>query len=358
MIYHLLYSLHEYISALNVFRYITFRTIYATITAMIICFIFGEYVIKKLTILKFGQHIREDGPQWHESKKGTPTMGGLLIIIATVIPALLWMDLTNIFLWIIFFTTISFGYIGFVDDYTKISKKHNKGLTAKNKFYLQLIFSFIIAVILFFTPEISKSLNVPFFKNVTIDLGYFYIPFAMFVIIGSSNAVNLTDGLDGLAIGPIIIACMTFVILAYCAGNYKIASYLQIPYVKGVGEFSIYAGAMLGAGIGFLWFNTYPAQVFMGDVGSISLGATLGTGALITKNELLLVIIGGVFVMETLSVIIQVISFKTTGKRVFRMAPIHHHFELKGWKEPKIIVRFWIIAFILSLVALSTLKIR
>ena len=358
MLYHIFYSLHNYISAFNVFRYITFRTIYATITALVICFIFGEFVIKKLRELNIGQYIREEGPEWHEDKSGTPTMGGILIILATVIPALLWMNWANKFLWIVLFTTLAFGYVGFLDDYKKLTKKENKGLSAKHKFLLQIIFAFIVAVILYCLPGFDTSLRVPFFKNVTLNLGIFYIPFAMIVIIGSSNAVNLTDGLDGLAIGPVIISCATFMLLAYCSGNSKIAAYLHIPYIDGVGEYTIYAGAMLGAGIGFLWFNTYPAQVFMGDVGSLSLGATLGVGALITKNELLLVIIGGVFVMETLSVIIQVLSYKTTGKRVFRMAPIHHHFELKGWEEPKIIVRFWIISFLLALVAISTLKLR
>ncbi len=358
MLYHIFYSLHNYFSGFNVFRYITFRTIYATITALLICFIFGEAIINKLKMLKVGQYIREEGPKWHENKEGTPTMGGILIIFATVVPALLWMDYNNKFLWIVIFTTLSFGFVGFIDDYKKLVKKENKGLGAKSKFMLQIIFAFIISIAIYKFTHVDTVLKVPFFKNFSFDLGIFYIPFAMLVIIGSSNAVNLTDGLDGLAIGPTIIASATFMILAYCSGNYKIAQYLHIPFIKGVGEFTIYAGAMLGAGIGFLWFNTYPAQVFMGDVGSLSLGATLGVAALITKNELLLIIIGGVFVMETLSVIIQVLSYKTTGKRVFKMAPIHHHFELKGWKEPKIIVRFWIISFLLSLVAISTLKLR
>lgn len=358
MLYHIFYSLHNYFSVFNVFRYISFRTIYATVTALVICFIFGEAIIEKLKALNIGQYIREEGPDSHQKKTGTPTMGGILIILATVLPAVLWMNLSNKFLWIALFTTLSFGFIGFLDDYKKIIKKNNKGLSVKGKFFFQFVFAFIIAVILYRFPEIDTTLRVPFFKNVTIHLGVFYIPFAMLVIIGSSNAVNLTDGLDGLAIGPTIISCATFMILTYCSGNYKIASYLHIPYVRGVGEFTIYAGAMLGAGLGFLWFNTYPAQVFMGDVGSLSIGATLGIAALISKNELLLVIIGGIFVMETVSVIIQVFSYKTFGKRVFRMAPIHHHFELKGWEEPKIIVRFWIISFLLALVAISTLKLR
>jgi phospho-N-acetylmuramoyl-pentapeptide-transferase len=325
---------------------------------LIICFLFGEKVISKLRAMKIGQYVREEGPERHQEKTGTPTMGGILIIIATVVPVLLWMNLSNIFLWILLFTTLSFGLIGFLDDYKKIKNKNNQGLTAREKMMMQVFFSFLVALAVYFMPGVDTTLRVPFFKNVTLDLGVFYIPFSMLVIIGTSNAVNLTDGLDGLAIGPTIISCATFMLLAYCSGNYKIASYLHIPYIRGVGEYTIYAGAMLGAGIGFLWFNTYPAQVFMGDVGSLSIGATLGVGALITKNELLLIIIGGVFVMETVSVIVQVFSYKVFGRRVFRMAPIHHHFELKGWEEPKIIVRFWIISFLLALVAISTLKLR
>ncbi len=358
MMYHIFYSLHNYFSVFNVFRYITFRTIYATITALVICFLFGEYIISKLTSLHIGQYVREEGPERHKEKTGTPTMGGILIIFATVIPALLWMNLSNKFLWILIFTTLSFGFVGFIDDYKKIIQKQNQGLTAKEKMSIQLFFAFIISVAVYYVPGVDTTLRIPFFKNVTFDLGLFYIPFSMLVIIGTSNAVNLTDGLDGLAIGPTIISCATFMLLAYCSGNYKIASYLHIPYIRGVGEYTVYAGAMLGAGIGFLWFNTYPAQVFMGDVGSLSIGATLGVGALITKNELLLIIIGGVFVIETVSVIVQVFSYKVFGRRVFKMAPIHHHFELKGWEEPKIIVRFWIISFLLALVAISTLKLR
>ena len=358
MLYHIFYSLHNYFPVFNVFKYITFRTIYAIITALLISFIFGEKVIKKLKRLKVGQYIREEGPEWHRKKQGTPTMGGILIIIATIIPAILWIKLNNFFLWILIATMIGYGIIGFIDDYKKIVKKNNLGLTAKQKLFLECIIAFFISLILYYYPAIDTILRFPFFKNLKIDLGILYIPFAMFVIVGTSNAVNLTDGLDGLAIGPAIMATGTYMLFAYIAGNSKIAHYLLLPYIPGVGEVTIFLGAMLGAGIGFLWFNSYPAQVFMGDVGSLSIGATLGVSALITKNEILLVIVGGVFVLETISVILQVLSYKTTGKRIFRMAPIHHHFELKGWDEPKIIVRFWIISFLFALIGLSTLKLR
>ncbi len=358
MLYHIFYSLHNIFPAFNVFKYITFRTIYAIITALLISFLFGNKVIEKLKKLKIGQYIREEGPERHKSKQGTPTMGGILIILSTVIPALLWVKLNNQFLWIMLLTILGFGIIGFIDDYKKITKKNNLGLTAKQKFLLECILGLIIGTILYYIPSVDTVLRFPFFKNLSINLGIFYIPFAMFVIVGTSNAVNLTDGLDGLAIGPSIVATGTYLLFAYIAGNSKLAHYLLVPYVPGVGEMAVFLGAMLGAGIGFLWFNAYPAQVFMGDVGSLSIGATLGVSALITKNEILLIIVGGVFVIETISVILQVGSYKLTGKRIFRMAPIHHHFELKGWDEPKIIVRFWIISLILALVGLSTLKLR
>ena len=358
MFYHIFYSLHNIFPAFNVFKYITFRTIYAIITALLISFLFGDKVIKKLRELNIGQYIREEGPERHRSKQGTPTMGGILIIVATVIPALLWVKLTNPYLWIMVFTILSYGYIGFLDDFKKIAKKHNLGLTARQKFLLECAIALIISVTLYLMPSIDTVLRFPFFKNLQIDLGLFYIPFAMFVIVGTSNAVNLTDGLDGLAIGPAIITVGTYLIFAYIAGNYKISHYLLVPYVPGVGEITIFLGAMFGAGLGFLWFNSYPAQVFMGDVGSLSIGATIGVSALITKNEILLIIVGGIFVLETLSVIIQVASYKLTKKRVFKMAPIHHHFELKGWDEPKIIVRFWIISILLALIGISTLKLR
>ncbi len=358
MFYHIFYSLHNIFPIFNVFKYITFRTIYAIITALLISFIFGEKIIEKLKQLKIGQYIREEGPERHKLKEGTPTMGGILIILSTVIPAILWVKLNNPYLWIMIFTILSFGLIGFIDDYKKIMRKNNLGLTAKQKFTLEFLFAFIIALVLYFIPSIDTVLRFPFFKNLSLDLGIFYIPFAMFVIVGTSNAVNLTDGLDGLAIGPAITTVGTYLIFAYIAGNSKIAHYLLVPYIPGVGEITIFLGAMFGAGLGFLWFNSYPAQVFMGDVGSLSIGATLGVSALITKNEILLIIVGGIFVIETLSVIIQVASYKLRGKRIFRMAPIHHHFELKGWDEPKIIVRFWIISILLALVGISTLKLR
>ncbi len=358
MLYHIFYSLHNYFPVFNVFKYITFRTIYAIITALLISFLFGNRVIDFLKKMNISQFIREEGPERHKKKQGTPTMGGILIIIATVIPAILWTKLNNFYLWIMIFTMLSFGLVGFIDDYKKITKKHNLGLTAKEKFFFECVIAFIVAFLLYKNPYIDTFLRFPFFKNLKIDLGLFYIPFAMFVIVGASNAVNLTDGLDGLAIGPAIITTGTFMLFTYIAGNSKIAHYLLVPYIHDVGEMTIFLGAMMGAGIGFLWFNTYPAQVFMGDVGSLSIGAVLGVSALITKNEILLAIVGGIFVLETISVIIQVLSFKTTGKRVFKMAPIHHHFELKGWDEPKIIVRFWIISLIFALIGLSTLKLR
>lgn len=357
MIYHLLYPLHDYVSAFSVFRYLTFRSIYATITALLIAFLLGPWLIKKLQYLQLGQTIRRDGPESHFKKEGTPTMGGTLILLSIVLPTLLWADLTNLYVWIALFVTISFGAVGFIDDWRKIKEKNSKGLSPRQKmFWLTLISC--IATILLYLSGFKTSLSFPFFKAFRPDLGLLYIPFAVLVIVGAGNAVNLTDGLDGLAIGPMVIAAGTYLIFAYAAGNYKVAAYLQITGVNGAGELSILCGAMVGAGLGFLWFNTYPAQVFMGDVGSLSLGGALGTIAIITKQELVLPVVGGIFVMEALSVIVQVTSFRLYGKRVFRMAPIHHHFELKGWPEPKIIVRFWIISILLALVAISTLKLR
>ncbi len=358
MIYHLLYPLHEYLSFLNVFRYITFRTIYAIITALLICFILGPWVIKKLSKSQIGQYIRPDGPASHLKKEGTPTMGGTLILFATILSTLLWVDLFNPYLWMVLLTTVGFGAIGFIDDYLLAKKKNNGGLSAKVKFLLQVAIALVVGLFLYFHPSFSTRLSVPFFKGISPELGWGYIPFSIFMIVGASNAVNLTDGLDGLAIGPVIIASGTFLLFSYLTGHVKIANYLQIPYIAGTGELSIFCGAMVGAGIGFLWFNTYPAQVFMGDVGSLPLGAALGTIAMITKQEILLAIVGGIFVLETLSVMVQVVSFKITGKRVFKMAPIHHHFELKGWPEPKVIVRFWIVSLLLALIAISTLKLR
>ena len=358
MLYHLLYPLHTEFSVLYIFRFITFRTIYATITALVIAFILGPWLIAKLQNLQIGQSIRKVGPESHFKKEGTPTMGGTLILAAIVLPTLLWADLTNVYVWVTLMVTVGFGAVGFVDDYRKVKKRNSDGLSARQKMFWLMGISLAAGIILYCYPSFRTTLAFPFFKGLAPNLGLFYIPFAMLVIVGTSNAVNLTDGLDGLAIGPMIIASGTYLIFAYLAGNAKLSEYLQISSVQGAGELAVLCGAMVGAGLGFLWFNTYPAQVFMGDVGSLSLGGALGTIAVITKQEIVLVIVGGIFVVEALSVIFQVTSFRLYGKRIFRMAPIHHHFELKGWPEPKIIVRFWIISIILALVALSTLKLR
>jgi len=358
VLYHLLYPLHELFSFLNVFRYITFRTICSILTALLISFVIGPWLIKKLRAFQIQQVVREDVPSRHMAKNGTPTMGGGLILAAILIPTLFWSDLANPYTWIVILTTLAFGILGFLDDYKKMRDKKGIGIRARYKFPIQVAIGLVINFILFTAIDHDSRLIFPFFKRVMPDLGNWYIFFGMFVIVGSANAVNLTDGLDGLAIGPVLIASATFMLFCYLAGNFKFATYLQIPFVKGSGELTILCGALVGSGLGFLWFNTYPAQVFMGDVGSLSLGAALGTIAVITKQEMLLVIVGGIFVIEALSVIIQVVSYQLRKKRVFRMAPIHHHFELKGWAEPKIIVRFWIIGIILGLIAISTLKLR
>lgn len=358
MLYHLLYPLHTEYSVFYVFRFITFRSIYATITALLLSFIIGPWLINKLSRLQVGQSIRKVGPESHFKKEGTPTMGGTLILLAIVLPTLLWADLTNVYIWVALLVTVGFGVIGFVDDYRKVKLKNSEGISAKAKMFWLLLIAFTASALLYSYPGFETRLAFPFFKGFQPDLGLYYIPFAMLVIVGAGNAVNLTDGLDGLAIGPTIIASGTYLLFAYLAGHAQISTYLQIPPVPGAGELSVLCGSMVGAGLGFLWFNTYPAQVFMGDVGSLSLGGALGTLAVITKQEFLLVIVGGIFVVEALSVIVQVASFRMWGKRIFRMAPIHHHFELKGWPEPKIIVRFWIISIVLALVALSTLKLR
>jgi phospho-N-acetylmuramoyl-pentapeptide-transferase len=359
MIYHLLYPLHTSISAFNVFRYITFRTIYASLTAFIICFLLGPWVIKRLRQMQVGQFIREDGPETHYKKSGTPTMGGVLIIGAVVAATLLWANLTNFYIWVALLVIVGFGAIGFADDYLMQVKKRSKGLGAREKFLLQTILATVCGVLFYSHADFSTQVTVPFLKNIQPDLGWGYILFTILVVVGASNAVNLTDGLDGLAIGPLIIVAATYMVFAYVTGHVKFAEYLQINYMAGVGEISIFCGALVGAGLGFLWFNAYPAQVFMGDVGSLALGSSMGAIAIITKQEILLVLVGGLFVIETLSVIFQVGFFKLThGRRIFKMAPLHHHFELKGWPEPKVIVRFWIIAIALALVALSTLKLR
>ena len=305
-----------------------------------------------------GQAIRDDGPKSHLSKKGTPTMGGALILVAITIPTLLWSDLTNKGVWIALGTTLLFGVIGYIDDYRKVVRKNPKGLSARQKMLGQLVVAGLASFVIYWLGETPPEVRFPFFKGLALDLGPFFIIFSTLVIVGASNAVNLTDGLDGLAVGPMITTSCTFLVLAYCAGHAEISKYLQIPYIQGAGELSVFLATVAASCLGFLWFNTYPAQVFMGDVGSLSLGASLGVAAVITKNEILLALCGGVFVMEALSVIIQVASFKMTGKRVFKMAPLHHHFELKGWAEPKVIVRFWIISIVLALATLSTLKLR
>ena len=370
MLYHLLYPLHVHAGLhwVNVLRYVSTRIIAATLTALAISFLLGPWFIDRLRAKQIGEQIRTDGPQTHKKKAGTPTMGGSLILFALVIPTLLWCDLTNRFVWLALFVTIAYGVIGFVDDYLKLTRS-KKGLPGRRKMAAQLVVAAVAVGYLFasnmYDPDMKLRVAMPlldFYKH-PLELWLpAYIILAILVVVGASNGVNMTDGLDGLAIGPVIISAGTFLILAYGAGTvikgFNIAEYLKIPYIHGSGELAIFCGAMCGAGIGFLWFNTYPAAVFMGDVGSLSLGGALGMLAVLTKNELTLVIVGGIFVIETLSVMVQVTSFKLTGKRVFKMAPIHHHFELKGWAEPKVIVRFWIISFMLALVALATLKVR
>ncbi len=359
MLYHFLYPLHSLFGGFNVFRYITFRCIGAAITAFLILLLVGPRFIQTLQRLQIGQVVRDDGPESHFSKRGVPTMGGLLIIGAILFTTLLWVDLTNAFTWLIMGVTLWFGLVGAYDDYRKIKKKNSKGLSARGKMALQLLAAAVIGILLYRLPNYDSHLSFPFFKDVNPDLGWLYIPFAVLVVVGASNAVNLTDGLDGLATGPTVITCSVYLMFSYLAGHAGLAAYLQIPYVQGAGEVAVVCGAMVGASLGFLWFNAYPAQVFMGDVGSLSLGAALGLVAIIIKQEMLLAIVGGIFVMEALSVILQVGFFKVSGgKRIFLMAPFHHHFEKKGWTEPKVVVRFWIISIVLGLTALATLKLR
>jgi phospho-N-acetylmuramoyl-pentapeptide-transferase len=370
MLYHLLYPLraHAGLHWMNVLRYVSTRIILATLTALTISFLLGPWFIDRLKKKQIGEQIRTDGPQTHKKKAGTPTMGGSLILFALGIPTLLWCDLTNRFVWLTLGVTIGYGVVGFFDDYLKLTRS-KRGLPGKVKLAWQLGIAAAAVGYIFYSDMYDTDMRlrvalplVDFYKHPLALPALGYVLLGVFVVVGASNAVNLTDGLDGLAIGPVIISAGTFLILSYGAGTvikgFNIAEYLKIPYIPGSGELAVFCGAMAGAGIGFLWFNTYPAAVFMGDVGSLALGGALGMLALLTKNELTLVILGGVFVMETLSVMVQVVSFKLTGKRVFKMAPIHHHFELKGWAEPKVIVRFWIIAFMLALIALATLKVR
>lgn len=352
--------LAQFESGFNVFQYLTLRTILGVLTSLFISFIFGPYLIRHLTSRQIGQSVRDDGPRTHLDKTGTPTMGGSLILLSIAISTLCWSDLSNRYVWVVLLVTFLFGVIGFVDDYKKVIYNNPRGLSARIKYTCQSLVAFLAAVYLYQAASIpaETQLIVPFFKTLVFDLGWLYVVLAYFVIVGSSNAVNLTDGLDGLAILPTVMVAAALAIFAYVTGNIRFAEYLGIPYIPGVGEVAIFCGTMAGAGLGFLWFNTYPAQVFMGDIGALSLGAALGIVAVVIRQELVLFIMGGVFVIETVSVILQVGSYKLTGKRIFRMAPLHHHYELKGWPEPRVIVRFWIITVVLVLIGLASLKIR
>ncbi|KAA0873929.1 phospho-N-acetylmuramoyl-pentapeptide-transferase [Nitrincola tapanii] len=352
--------LAQYYTGFTVFRYITLRGILGVLTALMLSLVFGPYLIRQLKLKQIGQAVRNDGPQSHLSKSGTPTMGGGLILLSIAVATLLWADLSNRYIWITLFVLVVFGAVGWVDDWRKVVEKNPRGLPARWKYFWQSIGGLGAAVLLFMTAQspVETQLIVPFFKGVVLEMGIFFIVFTYFVIVGSSNAVNLTDGLDGLAIMPTVLVAGALAVFAYLSGHVQFANYLHIPYVAGSGELIIICGAIVGAGLGFLWFNTYPAQVFMGDVGALSLGAVLGVMAVIVRQELVLVIMGGIFVLETVSVILQVASYKLTGRRIFRMAPIHHHFELKGWPEPRVIVRFWIISVVLVLIGLASLKIR
>jgi phospho-N-acetylmuramoyl-pentapeptide-transferase len=376
MFYLLYQAFHEHFRILNIFRYITFRTAYASLTALFLALVLGPWLIRKLREFQIGQFIREDGPQSHHAKAGTPTMGGVLIVLCIVLPTLLWADLRNLFVWLVIVVTLAFASIGFWDDYQKVRQRNNLGLTARSKFLLQILVSFIFGVVLVFLSAhslYSTNLTFPFFKRVRPSLlitafldnvwtyPLAFLPFLIFVIIvlvGSSNAVNLTDGLDGLAIGCVIICASALTVLTYVAGHATLAEYLDLEHLPRVAELTIFCGAMVGASLGFLWYNAYPAEIFMGDVGSLALGGAIATVSVLIKQELLLPFIGGIFVVEALSVIVQVGSYKIRRKRVFKMAPLHHHFELSGWKESKIITRFWIAALVFALFALSTLKLR
>ena len=361
MLYSFLISLIDQFSGFNVFRYLTFRTGLSVMTSMLIVFLIGGSFIKFFELHKITGPIREDGPTDHLIKKvGTPTMGGLLILIGITISTILWADLKNSYIWVLLFVVTSFGALGAVDDYLKIKRKNSKGISSSLKFFSQIILSIIAVILLmkFGYNDDLKNLNFPFFKNLTLNLGLFFIPFCIFIIVGSSNAVNLTDGLDGLATVPVMLVALSFTLICYIVGNMVFSEYLQIPYIPNVGEASIFCGSIVGSCLGFLWYNAPPAKIFMGDTGSLSLGGSLGAVSIISKHEIVLAIIGGLFVLETVSVIIQVISFKLTGKRVFMMAPLHHHFEKKGWAESTVVIRFWIISIILALIGLATLKLR
>lgn len=361
MLYHLLYPLRDHFFAFNVFRYITFRSAYAMVTALLICFIFGPILIRWLKSVQIGQRIREEVPERHQAKEGTPTMGGVLIIAAILVPTLLWSNLANRYVQLAIVVTVWTGLIGFLDDYLRVIRKTEKGLVGRYKLLGQFLFGAALGLFLYLhplAPDGATQSVVPFLKNWYIEWGILYVPFVILIVMGSSNAVNLTDGLDGLAAGAAAFSFFAFAALAYLSGHRNFASYLNIPYLPGCGELTVYCMSVVGAALGFLWYNTHPAQIFMGDTGSLSLGGALGTVAVLLKKELLLVVIGGIFVAEALSVILQVGSFKLTGRRIFNMAPFHHHFELKGWSEEKVVVRFWIIAALLALLSISTLKLQ
>ncbi len=360
MLLYLTDYLSQFHSGFGVFQYLTLRSILGALTALLISFLVGPAMIRRLSHYQVGQVVRDDGPESHLQKAGTPTMGGAMILVAISVSTLLWSDLGNKYMWVVLLTTLLFGLIGWVDDYKKLVKKDSRGLIARYKYFWQSVVALSAAGFMYMTAELpaETQLIVPFFKDVAVPLGWGFVVLAYFVIVGSSNAVNLTDGLDGLAVLPTVMVAGALGIFAYVTGHAKFAAYLSIPFIPGVGETVVFCGALVGAGLGFLWFNAYPAMVFMGDIGALALGAALGIVAVVVHQELVLLIMGGVFVMETVSVIMQVASYKLTGKRIFRMAPLHHHFELKGWPEPRVIVRFWIITVILVLVGLATLKIR
>jgi phospho-N-acetylmuramoyl-pentapeptide-transferase len=363
VLFHLLYALRGELSLLNVTRYITFRTAVASLTALFLVLFLGPFMIERLRRLQIGQYVREEGPQAHQAKAGTPTMGGLLILVGVLVPTLLWADLTNLKIWIVVLATVAFGAIGFADDYLKVVRKRSLGLTARTKLLGQFAVGLAVGLAVTFLAQVepreySTRVVFPFFKQIVPDLGLLYVVFAILLLTLSSNAVNLTDGLDGLAIGTTLIAGAAFTALAYVSGHARFADYLDLLFRPGTGELTVFCGALVGASMGFLWWNCYPAQVFMGDVGSLALGGALGTVAILIKQELLLFLVGGLFMVEAFSVMLQVASFRLTGKRVFRMSPLHHHFELVGWKEPQIIIRFWIVAFVFALFSLMTLKLR
>lgn len=360
MLLYLTDYLMQFDGGFRVFQYLTFRAILGALTALMISFLIGPVMIRRLTRNKIGQSVREDGPESHYEKAGTPTMGGALILVAIAISTLLWGNLENRYVWVVLFVTLTHGVIGFIDDYRKVALGNSDGLSARAKYFWQSVVALAAGVFLYLSAQVPAETQfiVPFFKDVMLDMGWFYIVLTYFVIVGSSNAVNLTDGLDGLAIMPTVMIAAALGIFAYLSGHYDFAQYLAIPYLPESGELAVFCSALVGAGLGFLWFNAYPAMVFMGDVGALALGAALGVMAVLVRQEIVLMIMGGVFVVETISVIIQVLSYKMRGKRVFLMAPIHHHYELKGWPEPRIIVRFWIITVILVLIGLATLKLR